>query len=182
MSNLTTLLESYSVMAIMAAGLLVVLISGGIDISFAAIAAVTQYLVATILVQMGGNWIVAFALSAIFGALLGAVNALLDSLPSSAVGDRHHFDDDLLLCDADVFDRWRIHLRFARLVHRDDCALGNPFPVVVAAVVLIITAFLLNRLSIGRQIYGLWGQPRRSQTHGLQSWSACNASSTATRV
>ena len=75
--NLTTLLESYSVMAIMAAGLLVVLISGGIDISFAAIAAVTQYLVATILVQMGGNWVVAFALAAVFGCLLGAVNALL---------------------------------------------------------------------------------------------------------
>ena len=109
-SNLTTLLESYSVMAIMAAGLLVVLISGGIDISFAAIAAVTQYLVATILVQMGGNWFVAFALSAIFGGLLGDRECLADLLPSSAVGDRHHFDDDLLLCDADVCDRRRIHL------------------------------------------------------------------------
>ena len=76
-SNLVTLLESYSVMAIMAAGLLVVLIAGGIDISFAAIAAVTQYIVATILVQIGGNWVVAFALSAVFGALLGVVNALL---------------------------------------------------------------------------------------------------------
>src|ERR1700716_1599790 len=53
LGNLVTLLEGYSVMAIMAAGLLVVLISGGIDISFAAIAAVTQYLVATIILQMG---------------------------------------------------------------------------------------------------------------------------------
>ena len=35
--------------------------------------------------------------------------------------------------------------------------LGIPFPVAVAAFVLIITAFLLNRLSIGRQIYGLGG-------------------------
>jgi ribose/xylose/arabinose/galactoside ABC-type transport system permease subunit len=43
-ANLVGLLENYSVMAIMAAGLLVVLISGGIDISFAAIAAVSQYL------------------------------------------------------------------------------------------------------------------------------------------
>ena len=58
-------------MAIMAAGLLVVLISGGIDISFAAIAAVSQYLVATILVQMGGNWVVAFALAAVFGVCSG---------------------------------------------------------------------------------------------------------------
>src|SRR6059058_5355833 len=75
--NLVSLLENYSVMAIMAAGLLVVLISGGIDISFAAIAAVSQYLMATFLVHYGGNWLVAFGLAAVFGALLGVVNALL---------------------------------------------------------------------------------------------------------
>ena len=108
--NLTNLLESYSVMAIMAAGLLVVLISGGIDISFAAIAAVTQYLVATILVQMGGNWFVAVCVVRGFRRSARDRQCLIDLLPSSAVGDRHHFDDDLLLCDADVFDRWRIHL------------------------------------------------------------------------
>jgi len=76
-SNLVSLLENYSVMAIMAAGLLVVLISGGIDISFAAIAAVSQYVMATVLVRIGGNWLVAFGLSAGFGILLGVVNALL---------------------------------------------------------------------------------------------------------
>jgi simple sugar transport system permease protein len=76
-ANLTGLLENYSVVAMMAAGLLVVLISGGIDISFAAIAAVSQYLVATILVHAGGNWLMAFGLAALFGALLGVVNALL---------------------------------------------------------------------------------------------------------
>jgi simple sugar transport system permease protein len=69
--------NDYSVMAIMAAGLLVVLISGGIDISFAAIAAVSQYLMATVLVRFGGNWLLAFGLAAVFGALLGVVNALL---------------------------------------------------------------------------------------------------------
>jgi simple sugar transport system permease protein len=68
--NLVSLLENYSVMAIMASGLLVVLISGGIDISFAAVAAVTQYVVALILINAGGNWLVAFALAAAFGGLL----------------------------------------------------------------------------------------------------------------
>jgi simple sugar transport system permease protein len=43
--NLVSLLENYSVMAIMAAGLLVVLISGVIDISFAAI---SQYVITTV--------------------------------------------------------------------------------------------------------------------------------------
>ena len=109
-SNLTTLLESYSVMAIMAAGLLVVLISGGIDISFAAIAAVTQYLVATILVQMGGNWVVAFALATIFGGLLGAVNALLIYYLQALSVIVTISTMTFYFRGADVCDRWRIHL------------------------------------------------------------------------
>ena len=58
-SNFVSLLESYPVTAIMAAGLLLVLIAGGIDISFAAMAAVSQYLVMTVLVGLGGHWVVA---------------------------------------------------------------------------------------------------------------------------
>jgi simple sugar transport system permease protein len=156
-SNLTTLLESYSVMAIMAAGLLVVLISGGIDISFAAIAAVTQYLVATILVQLGGNWVVAFALSAVFGALLGTVNALLiyhlQALSVIVTISTMTFYFAMLMFLTDGESIYDLPDWFTATI----TPLGIPFPVVVAAVVLIVTAFLLNRLSIGRQIYGLGG-------------------------
>src|SRR5271165_3360625 len=115
--NLVSLLENYSVMAIMAAGLLVVLVSGGIDISFAAIAAVTQYVVALILINAVGNWLVAFALAAAFGGLLGVVNALLIYYPPSAVSDRHYFDDDFLLRVADVRDGGQRPLQFAGLVY-----------------------------------------------------------------
>ena len=156
-SNLTTLLESYSVMAIMAAGLLVVLISGGIDISFAAIAAVTQYLVATILVQMGGNWLVAFALAAIFGGLLGAVNALLiyylQALSVIVTISTMTFYFAILMFVTDGESIYDLPDWFTATI----APLGIPFPVAVAAFVLIITAFVLNRLSIGRQIYGLGG-------------------------
>ena len=156
-SNLTTLLESYSVMAIMAAGLLVVLISGGIDISFAAIAAVTQYLVATIIVQMGGNWLVAFALAAIFGGLLGAANALLiyylQALSVIVTISTMTFYFAVLMFVTDGESIYDLPDWFTTTI----APLGIPFPVMVAAIVLIITAFVLNRLSIGRQIYGLGG-------------------------
>jgi simple sugar transport system permease protein len=155
--NLTTLLESYSVMAIMAAGLLVVLISGGIDISFAAIAAVTQYLVATILVQMGGNWVVAFALSAVFGCVLGAVNALLiyylQALSVIVTISTMTFYFAILMFVTDGKSIYDLPDWFTASIS----PFGIPFPVIVAAIVLIATAFLLNRLSIGRQIYGLGG-------------------------
>ena len=165
-SNLVTLLENYSVMAIMAAGLLVVLISGGIDISFAAIAAVTQYLVATIILQMGGNWIVAFALSAIFGGLLGVVNALLihylQALSVIVTISTMTFYFAMLMFVTEGVSIYSLPDWFTGTLS----LFGIPFPVMVAAVVLIVTAFLLNRLSIGRQIYGLGGSAEAAKRMG----------------
>ena len=156
-SNLITLLESYSVMAIMAAGLLVVLISGGIDISFAAIAAVSQYLVATILVQWGGNWVVAFALAALFGGLLGVLNALLihylQALSVIVTISTMTFYFAILMFVTDGRSIYDLPDWFTATI----APLGIPFPVLVAAVVLVLTAMLLKGLSLGRQIYGLGG-------------------------
>ena len=164
-SNLVTLLENYSVMAIMAAGLLVVLISGGIDISFAAIAAVSQYLVATIIIQMGGNWIVAFVLSATIGGLLGVVNALLiyylQALSVIVTISTMTFYFAVLMFVTEGVSIYSLPDWFTAKL-----SLGIPFPVLVAAIVLIITAFLLNRLSIGRQIYGLGGSPEGAKRMG----------------
>ena len=165
-SNLVTLLENYSVMAIMAAGLLVVLISGGIDISFAAIAAVSQYLVATIILQMGGNWIVAFALSATIGGLLGIVNALLiyhlQALSVIVTISTMTFYFAVLMFVTDGVSIYSLPDWFTAKLS----LLGIPFPVMVAGVVLIVTAFLLNRLSIGRQIYGLGGSAEAAKRMG----------------
>jgi len=165
-SNLVTLLENYSVMAIMAAGLLVVLISGGIDISFAAIAAVSQYLVATIILQMGGNWIVAFALSAIFGGLLGVVNALLiyylQALSVIVTISTMTFYFAMLMFVTEGVSIYSLPDWFTANLS----LFGIPFPVMVAAVVLVVTAFLLNRLSIGRQIYGLGGSAEAAKRMG----------------
>ena len=46
LSNLVDLIESYSVTAVLALGVFVVLVAGGIDISFAATASVAQYVTA----------------------------------------------------------------------------------------------------------------------------------------
>jgi simple sugar transport system permease protein len=165
-SNVVNLLESYSVMAIMASGLLVVLISGGIDISFAAIAAVTQYLVATIILQMGGNWLVAFALSAIFGGLLGVVNALLiyylEALSVIVTISTMTFYFAILMFVTDGVSIYSLPDWFTA----DLSLFGIPFPVMVAAVVLLVTSFLLSRLSLGRQIYGLGGNTEAAKRMG----------------
>lgn len=166
LSNFVSLLESYSVTAIMAAGLLVVLIAGGIDISFAAIAAVSQYLVMTILVQLGGDWVIAFLLSGVFGGALGVVNALLiyylRALSVIVTISTLTFYFSMLLFVTRGVSIYNLPNWFTN----DLSLLGIPFPVLVAAIVLLATAFVLSRLSIGRQIYGLGGNSEAASRLG----------------
>ena len=76
--NLFDLLNYSAVNIMFAAGLLVVLIAGGIDISFAVAASVVQYLTVTILMQMGGgNWAAGLVLACFVGVCLGSLNAAL---------------------------------------------------------------------------------------------------------
>lgn len=155
--NVVALLENYAVTAIMAAGLLVVLISGGIDISFAAIAAVAQYVVVSIIVRHGGNWVVAIALFALSGALLGVINAALiyslRALPVIVTISTMTFYFAMLMFVTDGRSLYDLPDWFTA----DLSLWGIPFPVVVAAAVLLVTTLVLNRLSVGRQIYGMGG-------------------------
>jgi simple sugar transport system permease protein len=74
LENLFDVLRSYSFMGIMAVGVLVVLLSGGIDISFTAIATVAQYIMALLLARHKGmSPAAALAVPLVIGTALGAV-------------------------------------------------------------------------------------------------------------
>jgi simple sugar transport system permease protein len=165
-SNLGDLLENYSVMAIMAAGLLVVLISGGIDISFEAIAAVSQFLVAIILVRFGGNWFTTFGLAGLFGALLGIVNALLiyylGAISVIVTISTMQFYFSILMFVTQGKSIYDLPGWFTS----DMSWLSIPFPVMIAAAALLVTLLLLSRFPVGRQIYGLGGNPEAAKRMG----------------
>lgn len=76
--NFTDLLNNSAVNLIFGVGLLVVLIAGGIDISFAVAASVVQYLAVFVLQALGGgNWVLGFVVAGSLGIGLGAINACL---------------------------------------------------------------------------------------------------------
>ena len=77
LENMFDLLKSYSFNGIMAVGMLFVLISGGIDMSFAAIATVSEYVMAVFMIKYGGNIFLCFLIASIVGAALGFINGLL---------------------------------------------------------------------------------------------------------
>ena len=59
LGNLTDVATSYAILGILACGLFVVLISGGIDISFPAMTAIAQYAMASWVIGHGGNFALA---------------------------------------------------------------------------------------------------------------------------
>jgi simple sugar transport system permease protein len=78
MGNVTSLLNNNAVNLIWAVGLLVVLIAGGIDISFAVAASVVQYVAAQVFMGIGGgNWAIGLLVAGAIGFGLGLINALL---------------------------------------------------------------------------------------------------------
>jgi simple sugar transport system permease protein len=79
--NLFDLVKSSSGMAILAMGVFVVLLSGGIDVSFTAVAIAGQYIAVNTLIATGiDNLLLAFAVSCAVGMALGAINAVFISL------------------------------------------------------------------------------------------------------
>lgn len=81
LSNLFDLCKSSTVLGIFALGVLVVLLSGGIDISFTAVAALSMYVTSKVLLAVGysGSVIVAFAIAGCLGLALGLFNAFFIS-------------------------------------------------------------------------------------------------------
>jgi len=78
LTNFSSLLNNNAVNVIWATGLLVVLIAGGIDISFAVAGSVVQYLCVYAFTAIGGgNWAVGFLCAGVFGIGLGLINAFL---------------------------------------------------------------------------------------------------------
>lgn len=175
--NLFDLVNYSAVNVIFAAGLLVVLIAGGIDISFAVAASVVQYLVVTSLIALGGgSWALGIVLAIGFGALLGSINAALI----------HHFRIISIVVTIATFnlffgllmfvtDGVSIYLLPDWLVDRvvlfeRETTNGwaeLTLPVMVMVTVLLATWFLLRRLNVGRQLFAMGDNPEGARRLGI---------------
>lgn len=75
--NWLDLLSSSSITALFALGLLVVLMAGELDISFTAVASISQFLLAVVLARQDIGWAGTIAFSALVGLLLGLLNGVV---------------------------------------------------------------------------------------------------------
>lgn len=175
--NAFDLLNISAVNLIFAVGLLVVLVAGGIDISFAVGASVVQYLTALAVMQLGGgNWALGFLAAGVFGFALGAFNAALI----------HHFRIISIVVTIATFNLYFGALMFftrgVSIYSLPDWWLDRiiffemetprgwaelTFPVVVMFVAVLGTWFLLRRLTVGRQLFAMGDNPDGARRVGI---------------
>lgn len=177
LQNLLDVTGATAFIGIMAAGLLVVIITGGIDLSFAATASITQYAALTLANHMGVGWTGVFAVAVGLGILLGFINGLLvNSLRTSAliitIATLNVFFGILLTVTggADIFmlPDW-FNAGFEFLFHTD--AQGNTYAlnlqIIALVMAFVLTWLLLNMSNTGRQIYAIGGNPDAAQRVGF---------------
>ncbi len=177
LTNVFDLLNQISLNVILAVGLLVVLIAGGIDISFAVAASVVQYLTAVTVMQLGGgDWAAGFMLSALFGFLLGAFNAFLI----------HYFRIISIVVTIATFNIFFGTLMFFTrgvsiynlpdwwvdriVLYEVETASGYAeitLPVVVMVVVAVATWLLIRRTTLGRQLFAMGDNPEGARRIGV---------------
>ncbi len=175
--NAIDLLETYSVTGILALGLFVVLVAGGIDISFAATASVAQYIAAHLAAREHLPALLCIPAGLLVGVALGCVNATLihflriTSIIATIATMSVSF---ALLMYAtsgrsiyDLPDWWSTRVVFTQWTAANGDLVRVTLPIVTLGVAALLTWLLMARLHAGRQLYALGGNPESARRIGI---------------
>ncbi|MCB0045634.1 MAG: ABC transporter permease [Caldilineaceae bacterium] len=179
--NLFDLLRSSIVMGIFAMGVLIVIISGGIDVSFTAIAVFALYATTKLLLAFSPEApiIVAFVIAALIGLGLGLINAFFIArfkLPTLIVtlGTLSMFHGFLLFAIGnqtirrDVPPALTSFARSTLLTVPQTRGVANLHPGILITIgVVIFVWLLLSYTMLGRSIYALGGSREAAERAGF---------------
>lgn len=176
--NFTSLLNNNAVNVIWAVGLLVVLIAGGIDISFAVAASVVQYIAVYAFVALGGgNWAIGFVVAGTLGLSLGLVNAFLIhqfriisivvtiSTFNAFFGLLMFFSSGRFLYNLPGWWSGRVILWEHQTANGTWAELT--LPVAVMAACMAATWVLIRHTTTGRQLYAFGDNPEGARRAGI---------------
>ncbi len=181
MPTLTDLARSGIILGIFAVGVLVVLVSGGIDVSFTAIAAFAMYTTTLALVSWAPAtpWPLAFLVSMALGAALGAFNGLFIAgfgLPTLIVtlgtlsifrGFLLTFVGSKLISNLPPGMRDFSRLMMVRGTNADGSFYSLPWAFAFLVGVVVVTWVILYRTMLGRAIFAIGGSEESARRIGI---------------
>lgn len=175
--NWVDLIESYSVTMILALGLFVVLVSGGIDISFMAVASVAQYFTAYIASKHGAPMWIALPAGLAVGVALGSINATLihyvkvTSIIITIATMSAYFALLMYFTEGksiyNLPEWWANRIVFLQWRTPADELVRITLPIVVMLFAIVATWILMTRLSAGRLLYATGGNAEAARRLGI---------------
>ena len=165
-NNAVDLLRAFSVPAMFCIGEMFVIITGGVDVSFPAIASMSMFIVCSRMEQVTDNPLLFFAAAMLIGLVVGLVNgyiiarfrfpALIVTLGTSSI-----------CFGAPLYELGQMKL-FS--VTNPVSGLTSDMPVGIILTILLIFVgwFILNRTMLGRGIYAIGGDEKAAQRAGFQ--------------
>ena len=177
LQNLFDLLTSNAFVGILASGLLVVLVAGGIDISFTATATIAQYVALTLAIRHGLGWFALFALSSAAGILCGLINAIfITRLRISSIivsiatlnifyGLLIFFTGGRYITSLPKF--FRDGINWFEYEDASGATYALNLQILVLVIAFVAAWLLLNRTNLGRQIYAMGGNKDAAQRLGF---------------
>ena len=176
LQNGVDLISSYAYTGILVSAMLVVLVAGGIDMSFAAVATVAQYTAMTVANSWDIGWLGVILIAAAIGIILGVINGLLiNILGLSAIIVTIATQSvifGLVLTATKGQDIFSLPEWFTDGVaipfHTtpDGYQYFINIQMIGLAVALALTWFVLNRTNVGRQIYAMGGNVEAARRIG----------------
>jgi simple sugar transport system permease protein len=176
--NFASLLNNNAVNMIWAVGLLVVLIAGGIDISFAVAASVVQYICVYIFAAVGGgNWLIGFLVAGGCGIAIGFLNAGLIhffriiSIVVTIATFNALFGLLMFITSGrfiyDLPSWWVDRILILEVQAADGTWTDINLSVAVMVVVSFATWFLIRFTTTGRQLYAFGDNPEGARRAGV---------------
>jgi simple sugar transport system permease protein len=180
--NLSRLANNNAVNLIWAVGLLVVLVAGGIDISFAVAASVVQYVTAQVMFGIGGgNWTLGVLTAALVGTALGLVNAALIhrfriiSIVITIATFNAFFGLLMWLTKGvsiyNLPDWWRARIFIFEVQRADRSWVDLNLAVGIMLACVVATWVLLKWSTPGRQLYAFGDNPEGARRAGVNPWA-----------
>ena len=178
--NICNVLKSYTVVGIFSLGVLLVIISGGFDVSFSAIAQVSEYIVVWLLLKhIQGNLVIAFLLAIITGTLLGLFNGfLIDHYKMPAIiitistqnlfyGILYVTTKGKLLYESPSY-LWPLsNVKILPAIAENGSTYGLSTVTVLWLGLSIILAFILHKTVIGKSVYLIGGNAVAAERVGI---------------
>ena len=179
LENMFDLLKSYSFIGIFAVGVTFVLISGGIDISFTAVATVAEYVMAVVIIRYGGNMFIAFLIVVVVGVALGLINGTLIyffNIPTiiTTIATLNIYYGVLTVLSGGKWIyalppwfRSFADIRLLTLRNANGIGYGLSIITLIWIIVMAAAAVILRYTKLGRGIYAMGGSPTAARRVGF---------------